>query len=79
MENQHRLIAGYRDLSSEEIDLMNEIKSTAAQVGALVGRVEGACPGFDGEARRWAAIAKPDLQKGFMALVRAVARPTTGF
>ena len=27
MENQHRKITGYRDLTQEEIDLMNEIKA----------------------------------------------------
>lgn len=27
MENQHRKITGYRELSQEEIDLMNEIKA----------------------------------------------------
>lgn len=27
MENQHRKIAGYRELSQEEIDLMNRIKA----------------------------------------------------
>ena len=26
MENQHQKIKGYRDLSQEELDLMNEIK-----------------------------------------------------
>lgn len=27
MENQHRRITGYRELSQEEIDLMNEVKA----------------------------------------------------
>ena len=27
MENQHRKITGYRELSQEEIDLMNRIKA----------------------------------------------------
>jgi hypothetical protein len=31
--------------------------------------------GWDGADQRWVAIAKTDLQKGFMALVRAVAQP----
>ena len=30
MENQHRQIKGYRELSQEEIDLMNEIKAEVA-------------------------------------------------
>ena len=29
MDNQHKLIKGYRDLSEQEIDLMNRIKTHA--------------------------------------------------
>lgn len=32
MENQHRKIAGYRELSQEEIDLMNRIKVKGAEM-----------------------------------------------
>lgn len=40
MDNQHQKITGYRDLSQDEIDLMNEIKSKGAEVGALIQRLE---------------------------------------
>lgn len=40
MDNQHKMIKGYRDLSAEEIALMNEIKAMAVQVGELVAKVE---------------------------------------
>ena len=73
MENQHKLIAGYRDLSVEEIALMNEIKALASAVGEAVERVAKA-PGIDG---RWVAVGKTDLQKGFMAVIRGIAQPTT--
>lgn len=33
--------------------------------------------GQDGIDRRWLSIARTDLQKGFMALTRSVAQPTT--
>ena len=36
MKDQHKKIKGYRDLSQEEIDLMNEIKAKAEEVGDLV-------------------------------------------
>lgn len=39
MENQHRKIAGYRELSQGEIDLMNEIKAMGPQLEALVHKV----------------------------------------
>ena len=32
MENQHRKISGYRELSQEEIDLMNRIKAKGAEM-----------------------------------------------
>ena len=77
MDNQHQKIKGYRDLSQAEIDLMNEIKTKAAEVGELVDRLGSPAgnPGLTGESKRWVAIGKTDLQKGFMALTRAVAKP----
>ena len=73
MDDQHKQIKGYRDLSKEEIDLMNEAKSLAVQVGDLVAKIQ-ATPLTD---KRWASIGQTDLQKGFMSLIRAVAQPTT--
>lgn len=73
MENQHRKISGYRELSQQEIDAMNSIKELAGAVGILVEELESN-PSLD---QRWIAIAKTDLQKGFMAAVRSVAQPTT--
>lgn len=85
MDNQHQKIKGYRDLSQTEIDLMNEIKTKAAECGDLVQRMlhmqlepsETAPDGTTAPNGRWVSIGQTDLQKGFMALVRAVAKPTT--
>lgn len=90
MHDQHTKITGYRDLNQQEIDLMNEIKEVSIKVGQLVSKVEGfsflsgnqdQIPEQGGELiesdKRWANIAKTDLQKGFMALTRAIAKPTT--
>lgn len=71
MENQHRQITGYRDLTQAEIDTMNTIKAEGARLSGLVSMVRE-CPESD---RRWAAIAETHLQQGLMALTRAVARP----
>ena len=97
MDNQHRLIAGYRELSETEIALMNEITAKAAEVGELVERLETglldgpelepvevqigearvlAVSGDEYEVHRWLEIGKGHLQQGFMALTRAVTRPT---
>lgn len=73
MENQHRQISGYRELSQEEIDAMNAIKAKAADVGALVEALTHQ-PGID---KRALAIAKTELQTGFMWAVRAIAQPET--
>lgn len=39
MENQHRKIAGYRDLTEAELALMNKIKAQGAQLEALLGEL----------------------------------------
>lgn len=36
MENQHRKIKGYRELSQEEVDLMNRIKEQGEVFGELM-------------------------------------------
>lgn len=75
MENQHRIIKGYRDLSQEEIDLINEIKLKAAEVGDLVEKIKSVDLHHLGIDLRWASIAQTDLQTGFMALTRSIAKP----
>jgi hypothetical protein len=73
MENQHQHIKGYRDLSQAEIDAMNAIKAKGEELGALVACLRGNAS-LD---QRWVSIGATDLQTGIMALVRAVAQPTT--
>lgn len=73
MDNQHKRIKGYRDLSLEEIALMNECKAMAEQVGILIDKLR-ATPGLD---QRWVSIGATDLQKGFMATIRGIAQPST--
>lgn len=73
MDNQHEEITGYRDLSQEEIDLANEGKALAEQVGDYIKKLQG----MDGLDQRWVATGKTDLQKGFMCITRGVFQPTT--
>lgn len=77
MDNQHRKIKGYRELSQEEIDLMNEVKTKAEEVGQLIGKLESLNADTGGHAidMRWVNIARTNLQQGFMALTRSVAKP----
>ena len=72
MENQHRKIKGYRELSQEEIDLMNEIKAKGIELGDLVTKLHST----EGLDQRWVSIGATDLQTGLMALTCGVAQPT---
>ena len=71
LDNQHKKIKGYRDLSQEEINLMNKVKEKASEVGDLIGLLE-ATGEMDG---RWLSIGKTDLQRGFMSVIRAITKP----
>lgn len=72
MDNQHKKIKGYRDLSQAEIDLMNEIKAKGVELGELVAKLRST----EGLDQRWVSGAT-DLQTGLMALTRGVAQPTS--
>ena len=71
MENQHRKITGYRELSQQEIDLMNMVKAAGVELGNTVAHLR-ANPEID---QRWVSIGATQLQQGLMALTRAVAKP----
>lgn len=90
MDNQHRKIGGYRELTQEEIDLMNEAKQLEAKCLAFHKKVcdylesppsSGLSSDSERERRilsgayRWHAIARTDIETGFMALVRSIAQP----
>lgn len=86
MDNQHKKISGYRDLTQKEIDLMNEAKALEAKILAFHGKVQdglteqSAIPEerdrqVAANAFRWHAIARTDIETGFMALVRSIAQP----
>lgn len=73
VDNQHRAITGYRELTEAEIALMNEIKQHGKGLDALVAKLHGIAEAD----QRWVAIGRTELQQGLMALVRAVAGPTS--
>lgn len=66
-------ITGYRQLTQEDAALMNEGKALAEQVGAFVEKLRA----DENVDQRWLSIGATDLQKGFMAVIRCIARPTT--
>lgn len=73
MENQHKMITGYRDLTPADIDLMNRIKATGVALEVLVEDLRGRAE----TDKRWINIGATDLQTGLMALTRSVAKPAT--
>jgi hypothetical protein len=66
-------IKGYRELSSEELEVINLIKAVADEIGLFVDKVME----NDDTDKRWVSIARTDLQTGFMALIRSIAKPTS--
>lgn len=71
MDNQHKKIKGYRDLSQEEIDAMNSIKAEGERLKFLIEEMRENKT-LD---QKWISIAEVNLQQGIMAAVRAVAQP----
>ena len=71
MDNQHRKIAGYRELTSDEIEMMNTVKGVGIELGVLVETLRE----MEAIDQRWVSIGVTDLQKGLMALTRSVAKP----
>lgn len=72
MENQHKEIKGYRDLSRDEIDLMNKIKNHGIELGVLIDELRN----MGQLDQRWISIGQTNLQTCLMALTRAIAQPT---
>ena len=86
-------ITGYRQLTADEAALINEGKALAEQCGAYIAKLRGYVPkdvneklesGEIGEYKagsrldqRWISIGSTDLQRGFMAVMRGIAQPTT--
>jgi len=71
MDNQHKKITGYRDLSQEEIDSMNAVKDLEARFNGMIEHLK-ALPGVDG---RQVALAATNGEDAFMHAVRAIAQP----
>jgi hypothetical protein len=71
MDNQHKQISGYRDLTQEEIDGMNAVKHQEKQFNGLIDFLK-TVPGID---QRQVALAATHGEDAFMHAVRAIAKP----
>lgn len=70
---QGPLLNGYRKLSDDEVAAANEVKRIASYVEKLVENMTSRV-GVD---QRAVAIARTELQTGFMWLTRAITKPTS--
>ena len=85
-------VTGYRQLTTDEVALMNEGEALAEQCGGFIAKLRAYVPqnmsgpeGGEVEAfkpgatldQRWISIGATDLQRGFMAVIRGIAKPTT--
>jgi hypothetical protein len=82
-------IKGYRSLSPQEVEIINQVKQTGESMKVIMSAVEdylreqriGAPTNEESvritqaEPLRWCAIAKTHFQQGLMALTRAIAQP----
>ena len=71
MENQHRHIKGYRDLSEDDVTMINAVKESGDEWRQMIELLESG-PDYD---QRALALARTNLQQGLMWLIRAIARP----
>jgi len=71
VDNQHKKISGYRDLSEKEIEQMNSCKAYGNHLRLLIEDMEK-IPETD---KRCLALAKTNFQQGMMWLVRSIAKP----
>ena len=62
-----------RQLTEEEIELMNEIEMHGEQLDALINKIRK----LERIDRRWVNLATDDLQTGIMKLTRSVARSSS--
>ena len=66
-------VTGYRQLTPEDVVLMNETKAAVNALGAVLDKL-AAHPDTD---KRWLAIARTDAQTSCMAACHAITRPSS--
>ena len=64
-------ISGYRKLPEDDVAAINAVKEVENALGDMLEVMRG----DNSIDQRWLSIARIDLQKGFMALLRSIAKP----
>jgi len=76
MDNQHRKISTYRELTAVEISAMNRVKELERKAAELLELLVALVPDLD---KRDLALARTHLEDGCIRAVRAIARHTSPF
>ena len=71
MDNEGLPVTGYKPQSDEAVELVNQNKVTEEMLLRLMDDMKGS----DAIDQRWLAIARTQIEQGFMALNRAIFRP----
>lgn len=71
VDNQHKKITGYRDLTQDEIDTMNAVKAMEAKINGMIDHLKSIARAD----QRQIALASTHFETGFMHAVRAIAQP----
>ena len=71
VDNQHKKISGYRDLTEADIAAMNDCEGVEAKFNAMIDRLRE-LPGVD---QRNVALAQTHGEDAFMRAVRSIAQP----
>ena len=71
MDNQHREIVGYKELSADAIDKVNRVKYAGVGLNDLIRGMER-----DSDCdHRWVNEGKMLMQQALMALTRSITKP----
>jgi hypothetical protein len=66
-------VLGYQSQPQQAVDMVNANKEIEERILRMLDEMRDAGHQYD---QRWLAIARTDIERGFMALNRAIFRPT---
>ena len=70
-------VTGYRQLSEQEMGMMNLAKSREQEFAVLLAQIQAMNPD-DPSVGRWCALARTYIETGIMYACKAAARPVGG-
>lgn len=71
VDNQHRLISGYRDLPEQDIKKINTLKDMEKTINGMIANLR-----IGDATQRHLSLGATHIETGFMYLIKSVAKPT---